>query len=496
MSDLILFYKNIIPANGKEGYYLNDILKWSDLELEVRHDYIQWLFPLETAGQNASAPTLTEDDIITFQTDPDIREMVFKATLKMLRFYGFSLNTNWSVDQIRKLDHIINGQVIGLYSEHNYLRITRIMKFLNIIRMERLSEIFFLTMCETVSSDETLHKKVKGKTLQFWMNTQPFLQSFVQMSRQDNSEECGLKGLSNIQNSCYLDSVLIILLGVPSTLSREILSKDLHQVSYSDTQDITCSQNKEEDFLIRSSVQGELRNITRSIRGEGHIEYCSNLRRLLSRCQTRDKYHGEETQDSAHFLAYLLNIFQVYSTIGIRYNFVSNDPDFKKYLKTFGKDAKFSPLWAVRPEDLHSNTSLQDLLSIRNSAELDDENRYRDSNGDLYRYRQEVMQIIDADYIIFNTIRLKMDRYGMAMRNIAKLVVPQFIEIGAKTLELIGVVIHYGNHYTCLVKCGKFYYLYDDLRRVKFNRIGTYENIFDIQPDPGTHGTLYFYKKA
>ena len=177
---IIDFYKNLHPANDKEGYYFNDIMEWNDYKLEVTHDFIQWLFPDNTGGVNPNGPKLTKSDIDHFTKDPKLRENVIQATFRMLLFYGFALDKKNIVTQVNQLYRKEKGVTIGLFSTHNYRRITRIMKFLVNIKMEYISAIFFLSICRALKSDYNLVTKVlKNNSLKMWMSTQPFLVSYT-----------------------------------------------------------------------------------------------------------------------------------------------------------------------------------------------------------------------------------------------------------------------------------------------------------------------------
>jgi hypothetical protein len=179
-NNLIKFYTNLYPANNKKNYFFSDIVgKWDDYNLEVKHDFIQWLFPDSTGGVNHKAPKLNKKDILEFQKNPILRSNVAEATLRMLLFYGFTLKGH-GVEQVKPLNRRDRGRTIGLFSIHNYNRITRIMDFLVDIKMEYLAAIFFLAMCQAIKTNNLILKKVvRNKSLKKWMSTQPFLLKHV-----------------------------------------------------------------------------------------------------------------------------------------------------------------------------------------------------------------------------------------------------------------------------------------------------------------------------
>lgn len=167
-SHIILFYLNQMSKTGKKnGYLFDDILQWNDEQLEQVHDYIQYLFPLKEKSQyNKNAPLLTDIDINQFKNNPLLRKNVRKALHKMLSFYGIKKIVNTT-----KFNYQWNGKKIQWLSlnNHNYLRLTRIMKFLIIIKMEYESIQLFIALCNIYHSDyNSKQLKISQNTMKYW----------------------------------------------------------------------------------------------------------------------------------------------------------------------------------------------------------------------------------------------------------------------------------------------------------------------------------------
>jgi hypothetical protein len=97
------------------GRLVTDVLDFSDEQLEAVHDYIQWLFPLESrSGAQPGAPVLTPVEINGIRADQRATDTLMKATERMLRFYR---DTGWW----------LTGH------DHNHLRITRILHSLRLL---------------------------------------------------------------------------------------------------------------------------------------------------------------------------------------------------------------------------------------------------------------------------------------------------------------------------------------------------------------------------
>ncbi|XP_033468463.1 opioid growth factor receptor-like protein 1 [Epinephelus lanceolatus] len=124
------FYLNKIPL-VPDGIYIEEILtKWrGDYEkLEHNHTYIQWLFPLREQGLNFYAHELTQDEIKEFQSTREAKRRFLAAYSLMLDFYGIKL-----LDKSGNVARAPNWQERFQHlneSQHNYLRITRILKSL------------------------------------------------------------------------------------------------------------------------------------------------------------------------------------------------------------------------------------------------------------------------------------------------------------------------------------------------------------------------------
>ncbi|XP_068583247.1 opioid growth factor receptor-like protein 1 [Cebidichthys violaceus] len=124
------FYLNKIPL-VPDGIYVEEILtKWrGDYDkLEHNHTYIQWLFPLREQGLNFYAHELTQDEIKEFQSTREAKRRFLAAYSLMLDFYGVKL-----LDKSGNVARAPNWQERFQHlneSQHNYLRITRILKSL------------------------------------------------------------------------------------------------------------------------------------------------------------------------------------------------------------------------------------------------------------------------------------------------------------------------------------------------------------------------------
>ncbi|XP_033872843.1 opioid growth factor receptor-like protein 1 isoform X2 [Acipenser ruthenus] len=155
----------------RAGIYVEEILtKWKgDYEqLEHNHTYIQWLFPLREQGLNFYAQELTQDEIKEFQGTREAKRRFLVAYTVMLDFFGLKLldkngnvarAANWQ-DRFQHLNE----------SQHNYLRITRILKSLGELGFESFKAPLVKLLLEEALVEETM-PNMKHSALEYFVYT-------------------------------------------------------------------------------------------------------------------------------------------------------------------------------------------------------------------------------------------------------------------------------------------------------------------------------------
>ena len=143
-STLVAFYRG--DGRDHRGRSLSDIHGFDFYELEFNHDYIQWLFPLpEPSGANASAPLLSNDDIARFQSDESLRRALLQSFELMLSFFGLELADASGADVRRRGEPSIStsASTVWLHAgNHNFLRISRILRSLTLLGCARHAAAF------------------------------------------------------------------------------------------------------------------------------------------------------------------------------------------------------------------------------------------------------------------------------------------------------------------------------------------------------------------
>jgi hypothetical protein len=141
---IVAFYLGERP--DAEGRLIETIWAWGDDELEYVHDYIQWLFPLtEKSRFNDAAPIVDEETIEAFRTDSRLRERLIISLRLMLRFYGFQCEESdgGDISIIKSSAYPQRKQNWISRGNHNFLRLTRIVKSLRLLGLEDYAQAVF-----------------------------------------------------------------------------------------------------------------------------------------------------------------------------------------------------------------------------------------------------------------------------------------------------------------------------------------------------------------
>lgn len=114
------------------GRRLDEILGWPDARLEREHDFIQWLFPMETpSGVNALAAVPTREDFAQLTLDAAVLAGARAALARMLSFYGLSRDASGAV--VRAGQGRERCADWATQATHNDLRLTRILRSLGLL---------------------------------------------------------------------------------------------------------------------------------------------------------------------------------------------------------------------------------------------------------------------------------------------------------------------------------------------------------------------------
>ncbi len=139
-----------LEGRGRDGAgrLIATVLAFGGGDLERRHDFIQWLFPLpEPSAAVPGSPVLTSQDIAVIRASAQAQGSLSAASALMRRFYDQS-------------DHWLRG------GDHNHLRITRIVKSLRALVGDTAADAFRDHILARV---EASHAPINPVTRRYWM---------------------------------------------------------------------------------------------------------------------------------------------------------------------------------------------------------------------------------------------------------------------------------------------------------------------------------------
>jgi hypothetical protein len=163
MPSIVDFYRG--THADFRGRKLADICKWDDEHLEGVHNYIQILFPnRDPSPVNPAAPVLDDATVAAFARDETLRRNLAGSLDVMLRFYGLEYDAKSG--QVRRRPEFAEQSRNWLSRHnHNYLRITRILKCLMALGLPERARAFFRCL-EAIYAE---HSAVIGaETFAYW----------------------------------------------------------------------------------------------------------------------------------------------------------------------------------------------------------------------------------------------------------------------------------------------------------------------------------------
>ncbi|MGA3103577.1 MAG: opioid growth factor receptor-related protein [Terriglobales bacterium] len=144
--------------------------RWPDDRLETVHDFVQWLFPLpERSGFNVTAPILTPESIEEFWMRPELLENLRVSFVHMLNFYGFEVRLGERITVTRAANFAVKAAGWLSPSNHNHLRITRILRSLSVLGLDAEAVAFFDCLREIYGEEQSkAEPAISEETMRYW----------------------------------------------------------------------------------------------------------------------------------------------------------------------------------------------------------------------------------------------------------------------------------------------------------------------------------------
>ena len=164
---IVDYYSGHSPDD--RGRLLGEIQEWPDERLESVHDFIQWMFPLkERSSANPGAPVLDETSIRRFRAHPELRRTLRNSFVRMLRFYGLEIEDQSGLRVVPGVDFQEKSRNWLSPGNHNYLRITRILKSLRLLGLEQEAHVFFECLERIYENQSGSYLMIPEGTFRYW----------------------------------------------------------------------------------------------------------------------------------------------------------------------------------------------------------------------------------------------------------------------------------------------------------------------------------------
>jgi hypothetical protein len=143
---------------------IEEILNFTDEELEKTHNYIQWLFPIhEPSRFNMQAPTLTQWDVNYVKINKNnIKKNIKRSLRLLLYFWGFTMYDFGFYVYIR---HDGDHSHWMYPNDHNHLRISRVIHFLRAVGMDKYAKAFHAALKDIYTDHPNYFSKT---TIDYW----------------------------------------------------------------------------------------------------------------------------------------------------------------------------------------------------------------------------------------------------------------------------------------------------------------------------------------
>lgn len=162
---LLAFYRG--EAVDDRGRTIAEVQALDLDALEHTHDYIQWLFPLfERSRVHPEVPVLDEATARRMSEDPEVRATLRRSAEVMLGFYGLRIVEGANGLRIVAAPDVRERQRVWLTPmNHNYLRLTRILRSLTILGEGELARSL-LACLEGIYAEH--REEIGAEALAYW----------------------------------------------------------------------------------------------------------------------------------------------------------------------------------------------------------------------------------------------------------------------------------------------------------------------------------------
>lgn len=149
LMDIVKFFSS--DGTDQKGRTIDDMIRYSDSQMEACHDHIQWMFPLHEKSLHALHSPVVTKEASEVLSKSEVAQEKMEAALKTFRsFLGIEPHdakklANWCYD-----------------GNHNLLRITRAIRSLRLFGMDADAIMLYQDVMKVAE------KKVSKETTEYW----------------------------------------------------------------------------------------------------------------------------------------------------------------------------------------------------------------------------------------------------------------------------------------------------------------------------------------
>lgn len=145
------------------GNYIDSYFKMTEEEMESCHGWVQWAFPIDTVSKfNSKAPLLdvNGDEIFWYQASETIIKNHERIIEQYMNSIGICIN-----DDCNDIDLVKFFKVVDFPDNHHILRISRLIKHLNLTGYSLLAESLVNELLEIVIN---YPERFNSDTVAYW----------------------------------------------------------------------------------------------------------------------------------------------------------------------------------------------------------------------------------------------------------------------------------------------------------------------------------------
>jgi hypothetical protein len=143
---LIAFYTDSGTDQSNRAHH--DLLRFSDTEMEMTHDFIQWMFPTEKKSAfNSDAPVLNRQTIAAIKDDILFQTRFGLAIKRIFKFWGIEYTGTGHNIKVKPLNKKLHWM---RHDNHNLLRMSRFMESCRLLGFEAVGQSLFTALINSV----------------------------------------------------------------------------------------------------------------------------------------------------------------------------------------------------------------------------------------------------------------------------------------------------------------------------------------------------------